>query len=706
VLTRVDPGINFSWGDPGSPDPSVNVDDFSARWVADLEVAVSDTYTLWTYTDDGVMLWFDGDLVIDNWTDHGDTWNSSQPIALTAGDTHSIEMWWYERGGGATAQLHWSTATMTRQPIPPGPLSLPLKASRPHPANGAVDVKHTPTLSWSAGQEAAQHDVYLGTDQDAVANADTASAGIYRGRQALDATSYVPTESPLQWGATYYWRIDEVNGVDVWKGGLWRFTTANCLIVDDFEEYDDFCNRIFYKWKDGWGYSADTDCGVTASTGNGTGSTVGNLAAPYAEQTIVHGGNQSMPYEYNNTGTGGKARYSEASLEFATPQNWTSHDIKALSLWFHGEAGNAAETLYVALEDSTGQVRVATHPNPRALQVTSWRAWYIDLQHFSGVNLASVKKFYLGVGNRTSPQAGGSGKLYIDDIRVCPPTCVPSLAKPDADLNGDCVVDYLDVEIMANAWLGTGLLFTPQDPGSDGLVAYYPLDGDTLDASGNGHHGTAVGGPAVVAGPAGLGTALTFTPAAGDDWVECGTWDPSEGTGQLSVSLWMNWNGVSGEYMGLIGKRDTWAADDMMWHIEATQADGAVNVGREPGPFIYGYGVPEIGVWEHVAFAFDGDEIKVYRDGAEVGSGAFSFGTDPESMIVFGCCEAGGGNPFNGALDEIRLYNRALSAEEVAWLSGRTSPFSEPYDFNVDGVVDFSDYAVLSDAWLEEILWP
>jgi len=454
VLTRIESEIDHHWG-ADSPDPLVNVDQFAGRWTGELEVAFSEPYTFWTLTDDGVRVWLDGELIIDDWNDHGDTWNSSRPIDLVAGQRYALVMEWFENAGGATAELDWASPSMPRQVIPAGPLQLPLKARSPGPAHGATDVKQTPTLNWSAGQDAAQHDVYLGTDRDAVANADTSTAGVYRGRQALAATSYVPTESPLAWDTTYYWRIDEVNGVDLWKGAVWSFTTANCLIVDDFEEYDDYCNRIFYAWKDGWGYSADADCGVTASTGNGTGSTVGNLSAPYAEQTIVHGGTQSMPYEYNNTGTGGKARYSEASLEFATPQNWTRNNVKALTLWFHGETGNDPETLYVALEDSLGQVRVATHPDPEALQIPTWRQWNIALQQFSGVNLASIKKLYIGVGNRNNPQMGGSGKLYFDDIRIYPPRCVPSMAKPAADIAEpyDCKVGYEDVGVLADEWL-------------------------------------------------------------------------------------------------------------------------------------------------------------------------------------------------------------------------------------------------------------
>ncbi|UCG59584.1 MAG: hypothetical protein JSU70_08715 [Phycisphaerales bacterium] len=701
-LVRTDPEVNFNWGDPGGPGAPIGDDEFSARWLGEIDIPSTAAWIFSTNTDDGIRVWVDEQLVISNWTDHAPVVNTSKPIELTAG-RYSIQVEYYENAGGAVCQLYWESPCVDRQIIPQAALSPPLRAGGPSPSNGATGVSDTPTLKWSSGEKALQHDVYFGTDQDAVAEADTTTAGVYRGRQGLALTSYTPTENPLEWDATYYWRIDEVSGVDVWKGSVWNFTTADYIIVDDFEDYNDYSpHRIFQTWLDGWGYT-DPPPG---KTGNGTGSTVGYLSAPFAEQTTIHGGRQSMPFGFDNTGAGGKARYSEAEREFLVARNFTRKGVKSMSVWVYGDPNSTPAQLYVGLQDSAGTRVDVPDTSDSRVQTTSWQEVYFELSKFSPVNLASVKKIYIGVGNRLSPSVGGTGNMFVDDIRLYGPRCVASLGKPANDLNDDCIVDYLDLEIVVNQWLTTGHLVTPTDPGTLGLVAYYPLDGDTQDASGNGHHGTAVGGPTFVNGPAGLGTGMTFTPAAGDDWVECGTWDPSEGTGQLSVSIWMNWSGVSGEYMGLIGKRDGWAADDMMWHIEATQADGAVNVAREPGPFIYGYGIPEIGVWEHVAFTFDGSDVRVYRDGTQVGSGAFSFGTDPDALIVFGCCQAGGGNPFNGALDEIRLYNRPLSQAEIAWLAGKTAPFSAPFDLNVDDAVDFLDVGVLGDAWLNELLWP
>jgi len=450
VLTRIDPEVDFLWGN-GSP-AGVSVNLFSARWTGELDVPVSGLYSFSTNTDDGIRLWVDEELIIDNWTDHGATVDRSKSVEL-AGERYSIRMEWYENDGDAVAQLYWESPCIPRQIIPQAALSPPLRAFSPKPANGATGVTQTPTLKWTGGDKAVKHNVYFSTDQSAVADADTTTPVIYRGRP--DTTSYIPMEAPLEWGQTYYWRIDEVNNLEPespWKGSVWSFTVADYIIVDDFEDYNDYCDRIFYTWGDGWGHSGDPACGVPPYDGNGSGSTIGYLDAPYAEQTIVHEGAQSMPFDYNNINL---PYYSETERTFDPPQDWTRKGVKALTLWFYGNPGNAAEQLYVAVEDSTGKTKVVNHEDPNAVQLDTWQEWNIDLKRVSdaGVNLASIKKTYVGVGDRNLPKLGSGGMLYVDDIRLYKPRCVPSLLKPDADLSGNCVVDYPDLEIMANEWL-------------------------------------------------------------------------------------------------------------------------------------------------------------------------------------------------------------------------------------------------------------
>ncbi len=278
----------------------------------------------------------------------------------------------------------------------------------PNPANGAVDVTQTPVLTWVPGVFADTHEVYFGTDAEAVKNADTSSPE-YKGSGNLGSESF--ESGQLEWNTTYYWRIDEANNTNAdspWTGPLWSFTTANFLIVDDFESYNDLdptdpdSNRIFNAWIDG--YEDPTN-----------GSLVGYDAPPFCEQTIVHGGNQSMPMSYDNA-----VGKSEATLTLTSNRDWTVNGVNTLTIWFRGDTGNAAENLYVALN---GNARV-DHDNPDAATITSWTAWNIDLQAFAdqGVNLANVNSITLGLSSVT----GGTGMMYFDDIRLYPPPPEPA----------------------------------------------------------------------------------------------------------------------------------------------------------------------------------------------------------------------------------------------------------------------------------------
>jgi len=278
----------------------------------------------------------------------------------------------------------------------------------PEPANGAVNVMQSPILTWVHGVFADTHQVYFGTDKEAVKNADT-SLPEYKGSGNLGAESYVAGN--LEWNTTYYWRVDEANDTNTdspWTGPLWSFTTANFLIIDDFESYNDLdpadpaSNRIFNAWIDGFDNPAIN------------GSVVGHANPPFAEQTIVHGGLQSMPMSYDNA-----VGISEATLNLTSKRDWTVKGVNTLTIWFRGEAANAAENLFVALNGNA----VVNHDNPDAALRTSWTAWNIDLQAFAdqGVDLANVNSITLGLGNKNNPVAGGSGMMYFDDIRLYPP---------------------------------------------------------------------------------------------------------------------------------------------------------------------------------------------------------------------------------------------------------------------------------------------
>jgi hypothetical protein len=209
----------------------------------------------------------------------------------------------------------------------------------PSPVNGFIRYMEDPKpLNWKIGDKASRHDVYFGTDREAVSNADKSdTAGIYRGRHV--SADYIPSES-LQWGRTYYWRVDEYNtDTAINKGNVWSFTVPQYLVIDDLENYNDHPNnRVFETWLDGFGYEQ--------YPGNGTGSMVGRRQAPFGELRIIHGGRQAMSIAYNNTGLAGTLLYSEAKRIWDVPQDWTRHGVKSLGMWFRGLQGSLGNFSY------------------------------------------------------------------------------------------------------------------------------------------------------------------------------------------------------------------------------------------------------------------------------------------------------------------------------------------------------------------------
>jgi len=288
----------------------------------------------------------------------------------------------------------------------------PLLAWSAIPASGSnPDIDTALPLSWSSGENVSQHDVYFGTDKDAVEVADSTDAtGIYRGRQ--NSTTYTPSEGVEWGGGPYFWRIDEVHtDGTISTGYVWSFTVADFILVDDFESYTDndaAGEAIWQHWIDGYGVADN-------------GALAGNPNPPYTEQRIIHSGGQSMPLLYENTAP---VTNSEAVLTLTAPRDWTRHDLANLSLWIQGASDNAADPMYLSVANSTGSPVVVANENAVIATVEDWTEWVIPLQVLAdqGINLSNVDKIAIGLGTKAGMAApGGTGTIYLDDIRLYRP---------------------------------------------------------------------------------------------------------------------------------------------------------------------------------------------------------------------------------------------------------------------------------------------
>ncbi|MHC4677432.1 MAG: LamG-like jellyroll fold domain-containing protein [Planctomycetota bacterium] len=324
--------------------------------------------------------------------------------------------------------------------------SMPVVARGPSPDSGAADVDMDATLAWRAGREAATHDVYLSTDEQAVIDGTAPAV-------TVSDASYSPA---LDLGSAYFWRIDEVHDAEtpaIWQGDVWDFATQEFIVVDGFEDYNDYPpDEIYTTWLDGYENPAN-------------GSQVGYLTPPAIETGIVHGGKQSMPLLYSNTGG---AMYSEAARTFAAPQDWTKYGIKALVLYFHGTAGNAGQ-LYVKINGSK-----AAYPGDAIdLARPRWKQWGIDLASL-GINLQSVTTLAIGVDG-----VGAGGTLYVDDIGLHP--SVPQQASVEIWIEAEAA-DSITEPMKVYPAVGVDPVMTAGGKGEPSGGSYI---GTTSDVPGN-----------------------------------------------------------------------------------------------------------------------------------------------------------------------------------------------------------------------------
>lgn len=361
-------------------------------------------------------------------------------------------------------------------------------------------------------------------------------------------------------------------------------------------------------------YSADgkTWTKITATDGSTSSTTVTMPSTVYVGMVVCA----------NAAGKLAIAEFSQIKTTGTVAGQWQATNVGV------EQASNDPDTLYVAVQDSAGKSKTIVHPNAGATCLSEWTEWRIGIKDFTGVKMNAVKKMTIGVGNNAQPKPSGVGRLFFDDIQYGRPI-IPV-----------------------------------------GLVAQYSLEDNVDDSSGNGHNGVIVGEPVFVNGPTGKGKAIQFNGQVGQ-YVDLGTFNPSDETGKLSVSLWANWKGATGLYQGLIAKRNIWAANEMMWQIEANNAAGALTFGRTDSYPGSGNPILPIGEWTHVAVTFDKTTARFYVNGTKTGEGAFSFGSDPAAAVHVGCCNANGENPFNGAIDEVRLYDTVLTDAEVRALAGK-----------------------------------
>jgi hypothetical protein len=596
-------------------------------------------------------------------------------------------------------------------------------AWKPRPFDGEPDVQlDLAEVSWQPGDYAVSHDVYFGTDLQAVTDANTSQhLDVYIRNQPLADTNY-PMPSKLELNRTYYWRIDEVNDSNEdspWTGRVWSFRVANYITIDDFESYDFMDEVIDETWLDG-----TRGLPVPPWFEYVNGATV-NLGASYAvPPDPVRRGKQSMVFGYDNSGWGGMVPcYSEAERIFDSPQDWTEAEVEILTLYFYGDPlndANSTEQMYVALNDGdvNGVVEYGQYMDEDMSEVRrdEWHEWNIGLADF-GVTLTNIERMYIGFGDRDNPVEGGFGYVYFDDIRLYRRKCIPARLKPDYDFNNDCIVDFGEIADLGEEWLRTDVNFVDLglsvDPPAAGPVAWWKLDengGNTAGDAVGTNHGQIKGFYSWVTGYDGVNSALEFD--GGKVVVpDAAALRPQY---ELSVSVWLKYSDTPSNARVVVKGAD----GKETFSVEVNPDRGFTFVIRDVNNARHDLDNEEElwrNEWIHLAGTYDANIIASYVNGEpqDFGTiGAILLSQDTNDLAIGNRAESFA-RPFEGAVDDVRLYNYGLSASEVRYLATDGTgyvPLRSQFNLYVrsveEEVLNLKDLAMIAPAWLEQKLWP
>jgi hypothetical protein len=506
----------------------------------------------------------------------------------------------------------------------------PVRASNPVPESGTTELDVKVKLGWKPGRGADEHHVYMSTDEQAV----------------IDLTAPVTVvtdpevDAILSLTNTYYWTVVEVNNNNTpagWPADVWNLSTLDYYVIDDFE--GDLA----------WSKSG----GASVSDSN----------------AVARSGEKSMKFDFNNS----NSVEGVSEVRLVKNLDLTKGDPTALVFWVYGDLSNVrTEEMYVRISyPSTTWIWVWEIPIEQSAYFRNvmaksematpwWTQVTVSLEDETVVKWDQVQSINIGM-IRASKDTG-SGTLYIDDVRVYGTPPVP---------------------------------VAPSNPGTGNLVALYKMEGNVDDSSGSGINGTAIGEPNYVSGPfPAYGSALECD--GSDDVVDLGPADPFNFTGSFSISVWaniQNWGNEWGHAMvatrgegnlgfqirrggGWVGGMQGYPSTGFCFSTRGIFLEGQAAGGDDMM-----VGEPVQGAWTHIACVYDYEnQIKsIYFDGELVKAAATTAESvlSPSTTNASIGARANGANDgfealFNGMLDDVRLYDKALTAGEVKFLADPT----------------------------------
>jgi len=360
------------------------------------------------------------------------------------------------------------------------------------------------------------------------------------------------------------------------------------------------------------------------------------------------------------------------------------------------------------------------------IRVEEWQLWEMFLSDFTNVNKAKLEKLFIGFGTRGGLFPGGKGDVHFDDIRVYPPYCLPEEG-PKADLSGNCIVDFADIEIMADAWLDSDVnLGEVVKPDANGLVGWWKLDEaaadtniatDYSDYDNNGVIETLNANVWWVA--AGHdGNALEFDGGV-VEIADDGNTPELRPNRKVTACAWINRaHSVDDEEKVVVKGRDNWET----YALEVSDENLARFLVRDANDRENQYTIDSpnelpVDSWVHIAGTYDGNELTVYVNGQVAANSVHPLWEKLAADANDGFAIAGrwgdSSGRFTGTIDDVRVYNYVLSLEEVRYIATDTTGilalesiadlYKEPLG---KGAINLKDFAELAKDWLKKQLWP
>ena len=503
----------------------------------------------------------------------------------------------------------------------------------PDPADGSENVPLDTVLSWPEEPEAVVYALYWGTSAVDVELASLDNPHDVRWAYPLTNATYCPESLMRQ--QTYYWRVDTVTMTGILKGRVWSFSTSTFQIIDDFEGYTDDMDAneaIFQTWIDGWGDPYN-------------GAWVGYQDSPFAEQSIVYQGDQSMPLWYDNLDgftwaelswpdywdwllesgyEESEAIISEATRVFASPMDWTLNSTRYLILYLRGDQSNTGGQLYAVINDE-----VIAHPDPNVLVRPLWQQWMIDFNELS-TDLTCVESLTIGVAGLDY------GVVYIDEIGLY-----------------DALPDALETA----------------GPGTEDLAVWYDMDGELSDRSGAGLEGQVSGEPGYVTGVQGQALSLDGS----DDYVTLPIGEIVAQTQDMTLTSWVNFSGQGDSWQRIF---DLGSGTSINMFLTPSNSSGLMRFAIRTASVGEQQLTAEEALptgWHHVAVIIRGSTgtMVLYLDGNIVAEGAtelapMDLGVTTQNWL--GRSQYASDPNFQGSIDEFRIYTTSLTELEIQYL--------------------------------------